>query len=99
MTKFQKKKCLEAAEQKTSKLLVVVCCCKTVGCSIDVFFYHNDLLHGMSIVVSIISQAGRWKSIIFLGIFIIKCRNFEGQYELTKYRGQGYNPIFDSISP
>lgn len=31
MTKFQKKKCLEAAEQKTSKLLVVVCCCKTVG--------------------------------------------------------------------
>ena len=30
MTKFQKKKCLEAAEQKTSKLLVVVCCCKTV---------------------------------------------------------------------
>ena len=33
MTKFQKKKCLEAAEQKTSKLLVVVCCCKTV----DVF--------------------------------------------------------------
>ena len=32
MTKFQKKKCLEAAEQKTSKLLVVVCCCKTVEC-------------------------------------------------------------------
>ena len=31
MTKFQKKKCLEAAEQKTSKLLVVVCCCKTVA--------------------------------------------------------------------
>ena len=30
MTKFQKKKFLEAAEQKTSKLLVVVCCCKTV---------------------------------------------------------------------
>ena len=34
MTKFQKKKCLEAAEQKTSKLLVVVCCCKTVGIQI-----------------------------------------------------------------
>ena len=37
MTKFQKKKCLEAAEQKTSKLLVVVCCCKTVD------FGRNDL--------------------------------------------------------
>ena len=35
MTKFQKKKCLEAAEQKTSKLLVVVCCCKTVDAKYD----------------------------------------------------------------
>lgn len=39
MTKFQKKKCLEAAEQKTSKLLVVVCCCKTV----EIIRKHFDL--------------------------------------------------------
>ena len=36
-------------------------------------------------------------SFFFFRNFIIKCRNFEGQYELTKYRGQGYNPVFDSF--
>ena len=47
MTKFQKKKCLEAAEQKTSKLLVVVCCCKTVahGAALQ----ENDVTHARAV--------------------------------------------------
>jgi len=59
MTKFQKKKCLEAAEQKTSKLLVVVCCCKTVEkertgttMSREYKVKIRDLLAGMKVMLT-----------------------------------------------
>ena len=54
MTKFQKKKCLEAAEQKTSKLLVVVCCCKTVESAYQIFQFQSKVVcksNGMYIAI------------------------------------------------